>query len=396
VTVRPMVTPADVAAAAAVLAEFVGLRASGATEARLASGVEARCLARRVDGGRYLSHLASDAGERQALVDLVTVPETSWFREAEQLSVLVEGLGADRHEPVVVWSAGCAAGQEPYSVAIALAEAGFTGHRIVATDVSDRAAERTAAGVYDDHELRGLAPARRDRWFERCDAGWRIDPRLRDRVAVHRGNLLVDEPPVGPGTCHAILCRNVFIYLRRDRIGACLDRFHATLTPSGSLFIGGSESLYGVEHRFVVERAGGVFVHRRSAPTTATRNPVPAARPVAGLPERRPVGRTAGMPSTTTLRLEAERASRSGRHLDAVAAFRKAAYLDPTDPVAHLELGLALEAGGDPEAGRRAFLAARRALDRCAPEAVAARLDGWSVASLASVLDAKLGVRPCP
>jgi chemotaxis protein methyltransferase CheR len=328
------------------------------------------------------------------------VPETSWFREAEQLSVLVEGLGADRHEPVVVWSAGCAAGQEPYSVAIALAEAGFTGHRIVATDVSDRAVERTTAGVYDDHELRGLAPARRDRWFERCDAGWRIDPRLRDRVAVHRGNLLVDEPTVGRGTCHAILCRNVFIYLRRDRIGACLERFHAALTPGGSLFIGGSESLYGVEHRFVVERTGAVFVHRRSASTAAARGPVPAvaapAAPVARLPERRPVGRATGMPSTTTLRLEAERASRSGRHLDAVAAFRKAAYLDPTDPVAHLELGLALEAGGDPEAGRRAFLAARRALDRCAPGAVAARLDGWSVASLASVLDAKLGVRPCP
>lgn len=392
-TARPLVAAEEVAAAAAVLAEFVGLRASGATEARLASGIEARCAARRVDGTRYLSHLASDATERQALVDLVTVPETSWFRGAEQLDVLVAGLGDDRNEPVVLWSAGCAAGQEPYSLAIALAEAGFTGHRIIATDVSERAVDRTAAGVYNDHELRGLSPARRDRWFERCDAGWRIDPRLRDRVAVQRANLLVDKPPIGPGTCQAILCRNVFIYLRRDRIAACLERFHATLAPTGRLFIGASESLYGVEHRFAVERAGGVFVHRRAA-APATRTPIVAAPKVA--PKLRPMRRVEPMPSTTALRLEAESASRSGRHLDAIAAFRKAAYLDPTDPVAHLELGLALEAGGDREAGRRAFLAARRALERRAPEAIAARLEGWSIDALVSVLDAKLGVRPCP
>jgi chemotaxis protein methyltransferase CheR len=398
-TARPAASSEDVAAVAAVLAEFVGLRVSGATEARLTSGVEARCHARRVDGARYLAHLASDAAERQALVDLVTVPETSWFREAGQIDVLVAGIiarvGSDRHEPVVVWSAGCAAGQEPYSVAIALAEAGFTGHRIIATDVSDRAVDRVAAGVYNDHELRGLSPARRDRWFERCEGGWRIDPRLRERVAVQRANLLVDKPPIGPGTCQAVLCRNVFIYLRRDRIAACLDRFHATLAPGGSLFIGGSESLYGVEHRFVVERHGNVFVHRRAASTPANRTPLVApARPLP--PRLRPVRRVEPMPTTTTLRSEAELASRNGRHLDAVAAFRKAAYLDPGDPVAHLELGLALEAGGDPEAGRRAFLAARRALDRRAPEDVAARLDGWSVDSLVSVLDAKLGVRPCP
>jgi chemotaxis methyl-accepting protein methylase len=393
-TARPVVTPDDVAAAAAVLAEFIGLRASGATEARLASGIEARCQARRVDGARYLSHLASDAAERQALVDLVTVPETSWFREAEQISVLIDGLGDERHEPIVIWSAGCAAGQEPYSAAIALAEAGFTSHRIIATDVADRAVDRTAAGVYNDHELRGLSPARRDRWFERCDAGWRIDPRLRDRVAVQRANLLVDKPPIGPGTCRAILCRNVFIYLRRDRIAACLERFHATLTPTGSLFIGASESLYGVEHRFVVERAGGVFVHRRATAVPAA--PAPHVAPPAALPKLRPVRRVEPMPTTTALRLEAESASRSGRLLDAVAAYRKAAYLDPADPVAHLELGLALEAGGDREAGKRAFLAARRALERRAPEAIAARLDGWSIDSMVAVLDAKLGVRPCP
>jgi chemotaxis protein methyltransferase CheR len=395
---RPTLLPDEVVAAAAILAEFVGLRASGATEARLAAGVEARCLARRVDGARYLSHLAADAAERQALVDLVTVPETSWFREAGQIAVLVEGIlarvGPARHEPVVVWSAGCAAGQEPYSVAIALAEAGFTGHRIIATDVSDRAVDRVAAGVYNDFELRGLSPARRDRWFERCAAGWRIDPRLRERVAVQRANLLVDKPPIGPGTCEAVLCRNVFIYLRRDRIAACLERFHATLAPGGRLFIGGSESLYGVEHRFVVERAGDVFVHRRAAATPADRPPI--AAPPAPLPPLRPVRRVEPHPNAAALRVEAEQASRSGRHVDAVTAFRKAAYLDPTDPVAHLELGLALEAGGDPEAGRRAFQAARRALDRREPGAVAARLDGWSVDSLVTVLDAKLGVRPCP
>lgn len=392
-------TAEEVAAAAAVLAEFVGLRASGATEARLAAGVDARCRARRIDATRYLSHLAADAGERQALVDLVTVPETSWFREAGQIAVLVDGLiesvGPDRRDPVVVWSAGCAAGQEPYSIAIALAEAGFTGHRILATDVSQRAVDRTTAGVYNDHELRGLSAERRDRWFERTDGGWRVDPRLRERVAVQRANLLADPPPLGPGTCQVVLCRNVFIYLRRDRMAACLDRFHRILAPGGRLFIGGSESLYGVEHRFAIERAGGVFVHRRVERVAVVRPPVPApARPAPA--KLRPMRPVEPLPTAASLRSQAEAASRAGRHGDAVAAFRKAAYVDPDDPVAHLELGLALEAGGDAEASRRAFLAARRALDRSTPEAVSARLDGWSIDALVSVLDAKLGVRPCP
>lgn len=394
-TARAPLSAGDVASVAAVLAEFVGLRASGATEARLAAGVDARLTTRRVDIDRYLSHLATDAAERQALVDIVTVPETSWFREASQLEVLVEGFGEDRHEPLVIWSAGCAGGQEPYSVAIALAEAGFTGHRIVATDVSQRAVDRATAGWYGPHELRGLSDARRDRWFERSDGGWRIDPRLRDRVVVLRGNLLADPPPVGPGTCQAVLCRNVFIYLRRDRLAACLDRFHTALAPGGRLFLGGSESLYGVAHRFTVERAGGVFVHRRG-PVVGPAPMASAAAASAPVPRLRPMRRVEPLPTTATLRREAELASRTGRHHDAVAAFRKAAYLDPGDPVAHLELGLALEAGGDQEAGRRAYLAARRALERRAPDAVAARLDGWSVASLVSVLDAKLGVDPCP
>ena len=122
-----MIGHQEITVAATLIADFVGLRVSGATEARLASGLEARCQARRLEPSRYLSLLAADADERQSLVDVVTVPETSWFREANQISVLVAGLPADRQEPIVIWSAGCASGQEPYSLAIAMAEAGYTG-----------------------------------------------------------------------------------------------------------------------------------------------------------------------------------------------------------------------------------------------------------------------------
>jgi chemotaxis protein methyltransferase CheR len=383
----------ELAVASTLIADFVGLRASGATEARLATGLEARCNARRMEPARYLALLAADAGERQSLVDIVTVPETSWFREANQLSVLVAGLPEDRQRPVLIWSAGCAAGQEPYSIAMALAEAGYTGHRIIATDISQRAVERTIAGTYRDHELRGLSDERRDRWFERVDGAWRVAQHLRDRVSVQRANLLTDPPPTGAGTCQAILCRNVFIYLRRDRLTACLARFHSVLAAGGRLFIGGSESLYGVEHGFVVERAGGVFVHRRLAAS-----PSPSPSPSAVRPEpvrRRPMRVLEPLPTAAALREEGELATRGGRHADAVAAFRKAAYLDPSDPLTHLELGLALEAGGDAEAGRRAFQAARRALDRGAPECLSDRLDGWSIDALVTVLESKLEVRPC-
>ena len=229
--------------------------------------------------------------------------------------------------------------------------------------------------MYRNHELRGLSEARRERWFERVDGSWRVTPRLREHVSVQRANLLSDPPPMKPGTAQAVLCRNVFIYLRRDRMAACLDRLHQVLVPGGRLFIGGSESLYGVEHRFVVERANGVFVHRRLAAPAAveTKFASPPVRVDAVRPAVRPVE---PLPTAADLREVGEQAARTGRHADAVAAFRKVAYLDPTDPVAHLELGLALEAGGDEGAGRRAFQAARRALDRSAPEGLSVRLDG--------------------
>lgn len=397
-----MIESTAVNAAAVLIADFVGLRPTDATEARLMNGLEQRCRARGVAIDRYLAVLATDCEERQELVDLVTVPETSWFREPAHFAAMVAALAppASRARPITVWSAGCAGGAEPYSVAMAFEEAGITEFRIVATDVSRRAVARATNAVYREHELRGLSAGRRQRFMAPTAAGWQVIERLRERVTVQQANLLDDPPPVTKGSCDVVLCRNVFIYLRRDRIAACLDRFHGVLAPGGRLFVGASESLWGVKHRFTVERVSGAFVHRRQDDAPLARpapQPVkPAARQAASPARLKKMAPVEPMPLADELRREGEAASRDGRHDDAVAAFRKAAYLEPADPVAHLELGFALEAAGGAGAGRRAFQAARRALERSDRKRVADRLDGWSVEAIEAVLDTKLGVRSCP
>ena len=170
-----------------------------------------------------------------------------------------------------------------------------------------------------------------------------------------------------------------------------MERFHRALVPRGRLFIGASESLWGIDHGFAVERAGDVFVHRRVDPASVSApRPRPARVAATSAARASLAAPSVPVPSAAAYREEGEAAARGGRHAVAVAAFRQAACVDPSDPVAHLELGLALEAGGDPQASRRAFQAARRALERSAPDAVAARLEGWSADALRAVLDTKL------
>lgn len=391
-----------------VISDLVGLRSTAATAARLTAALRARQAVTGLSAHAYVDRLRTDGRERQQLLERLTVQETSFFREEAQLTAfathVLPALGSG---PLTVWSAGCATGQEPYSLAMLLTEAGVTDFTIVASDVSQQALERTRRGIYRDNELRGLTLNRRDRFFTRVDGGWQIAAELRARLRLVHHNLAADPPPVGPGECGAIFCRNVFIYLRRDRIASCVGRFYDRLARNGVLFLGVSESLWPADARLTLSRVtDGVFCYRRAvdvaaaapAPTRAATATSPAPTPRAAVRPRiggRPVPlRVAAIDLRTdveSLRRLGESAMSEDRPAAAVEAFRKVVYLQPDDPVAHLQLGLAFEADGDEEASARSFLAARAALGRVDPATVEASMEGWSVATLAAVLDAKLG-----
>jgi chemotaxis methyl-accepting protein methylase len=347
-----------------------------------------------VSPDRYAASLGGDRAALQRLLDCITVQETAFFRDPGQFEALVQHVLPTLTPPVTVWSAGCANGQEAYSLAIALEDAGCPDWRVLATDVSSRAIARTRAGRYGEAELSGLPPAGR-RWLHpagtsRGQAMWEVDPALRRRVTVAQSNFAIGEFPCGPAVCQVVFCRNVLIYFGRDRVASFLDRLAGWLAPGGMLFLGYAETVGSLNGRFQLQRLGGAFAYRLR-PSATVAPPVarqPAVRPPEGpAPGIPPPGRA---PHAEVLRAAGEQATAAGDHPSAIDAFRKAVYLDPTQPMGHFQLGLALEAAGDRRGARRAYAAALTALEHCDPADLEAHLEGYQPAALAGLLSAKL------
>jgi len=222
---------------ARLLAEIAGMSLRDGLDLRLVDGLDAaarvarepvRAFARRV--------LARDPAAIASLLDHVVVNETAFWRHPEQLAA-VGRLAAAAAGPLAIWSAGCATGEEPYSVAIALLEAGRAGKsdRILATDVSVRALRAAAAGAYGVRSLRKLPPELSARWLEGT-AERRVREELRALVELRRHNLVTDPPP--QGHFDVVLCRNVLIYFDPRTAGAVLRRLADALRPGGVLVLG--------------------------------------------------------------------------------------------------------------------------------------------------------------
>jgi chemotaxis methyl-accepting protein methylase len=382
------VTPA-VPGAARLLAERTGMQLSDGLRERLAGCLEAAARAAGQPPERYAATLAADADAFQALLDCVTVQETGFFRHHDQFAALEREVLPALQGPVTVWSAGCANGQEAYSLAMVLAASGQADWQVLATDISYGAVARARDGRYSAEELAGLPPAHRH-WLRPAGARWEIDPALRRRVRVERANL-TDRFPLAPGTCQVVFCRNVLIYLARPVALAFLDRLGHWLAPGGTVFLGYSETLLGPAGRLRVERLGDAYGLRALPPGTPPRPRGPQPRPPApSRPAPADAAATGGAGEAVAMAAAGEAAAARGDPGAAVTAFRKAVFLDPDQPGAWFQLGLALEAVPDPRGAHRAYAAALAALGRCDPGAVRTGLDGWPPDQLAGVLRARL------
>jgi chemotaxis protein methyltransferase CheR len=263
--------------------------------------VESRLLPLARDGGHdgvdgYVR--AVRAGRRESdladIVEALTTNETSWFRDATPFSALrthvVPALRADRPvlDRVRVWSAACSTGQEPYSIAMTLAEVlgPSTRVEITATDLSDQVLAQARSGRYSQLEVnRGLPAPMLVRYFRRNGADWQIADELRTAVSFQKHNLL-DATPAGP--FDIVFLRNVLIYFDLETKRSILSRVHRALRPGGFLVLGAAETTIGVDgdwERVPVER-GSVY-----RPVVAG---VPTPRPAATLPAFAPAAPAAG------------------------------------------------------------------------------------------------------
>jgi chemotaxis protein methyltransferase CheR len=229
----------------------------------------------RISDPDALGRAVQAAGEaRDAVLAELTVGETYFFRESGQLDVLrteilpslLERRGANA--PLRVWSAGCASGEEPYSLAILLRELGWPHPaRILGTDISRPRLAGAVRGRYTRWSLRGVADARVERWFERRGAHFQLHPAIRAAVQFSPLNLIADEyPSAASGTIDqdVVLCRNVLIYFDMASVALIASRLLAALAPDGWLMLGASDPpLSGLVPCEVVMTPGGM-VYRRA------------------------------------------------------------------------------------------------------------------------------------
>jgi len=377
----------------------VGLRLDRAMRLRLDRYARDAARTRALSLDDYANLVRDDDAARQDLVDRLVVPTTSFFRHPEQFEAL-RRLLPGWPDPLTIWSAGCSSGQETYSLAILLQESGRPGWRVVASDVSTEAVEHTAAGIYEQRDLGGLSAERRHRHLERTEGRWQVRGDLRERVTVVHHNLATQGPPREARAAVAVFCRNVLIYFGAEAQRAFLDGLVSRLPGLEVLFLGATESLWGVSHRFVPVSLDRAYAYRpagvqapkagRPAGPATPRTGVPA-RARRGVPAPLPVrqGRAPIAPAASAYIAEGEVAMAAGDPRTAAAAFRKACYLDGGDPLAHLHLGLALEAAGD-GAARRAFAAARAALVGRGTAAVESELKGFRAGELLSLIEHRL------
>lgn len=405
------------------------------------------------DVASYLALLTGpDAGaERQALLDEVTIPETHFFRNPPQIralraqvmpELLRQAAGSKR---LRIWSAGCATGEEAYSVAMLVREllpvnSGWD-VKILATDVSTRALAAAAQGTYGPRSFVMTDALDLARWFVLDVAAGTFEVRseIRELVEFRHHNLVTEPPPFAPGELDLVLCRNVTIYFARDTTHMLMKRLHSSLRDGGYLFLGHAETLWQVSDDFSLISVGDAFVYRRldtppgdserrtvlrdrrtesePRPTRADRRrgdadrrtsrvpPGPAAAPtqqsssdpldavrtaVADGRYDEAAALAAEVATATPLGAEAYylqglALTNLGRDDDALVVLRKAVYADPEHGFAYFLLAGAMGRLGEHAAAARSYRAAAETLGRRVSDEVAGELGGRSAAELAAL-----------
>nr|WP_216612438.1 protein-glutamate O-methyltransferase CheR [Myxococcus xanthus] len=185
--------------------------------------------------------LVREAAAVECFIEHAVIGETYFFRHPEHLRALARLAQAHPAPCFQVWSAGCASGEEPYSIAMALMAEGLPEgrFRVLATDVSGRALQRAREGVYGPWSLRRIEPEQEKRFLVANGDDYAVIPQVRNAVEFRRHNLAVDPPPfMGLG---AIFCRNVLIYFPTELAREVLKRFISALAPGGLLFVSPAE-----------------------------------------------------------------------------------------------------------------------------------------------------------
>ena len=355
--------------------------------------------------------------EQQELIETVVVPETSFFRDAEVFEALVRTydqnwLAARPGRRLHLLSLPCSTGEEPYTMAMAMLDAGFPMEHLTidAVDISERALAKARHAVYGGHSFRGRNLHYRERHFHKIHGGWQLSDTVRSRVTFRRGNVL-DTGFLAAESYDAIFCRNLLIYFDQETQVRVVDALARLLRPDGLLFVGPAETGLMLSLNYVSAQMPMAFaflkpradvavpIPSNQRPRSASKAAVPTPEIKAATgPKPRPLRTMTAPPppvSSPDQLLEVARQKAdagsfdeaavaceahvkahgptaqalylmglihgaTGRRSRAEDSFRKALYLEPDHEEALMHLALLLETKGDVAGGRVLRLRAER------------------------------------
>ena len=394
----------------AFLKERIGLDVASVGEAIIERAVRQRSQAVNAQtSGEYWQHLQSSEDEQQALIEAVIVPETWFFRYPESFATLARLATARLAEikqmrALRILSLPCSTGEEPYSIAMALLDAGLAPHqfKVQGMDVSPLSVERARRGVYGKNSFRGGDLAFRDRHFIEYRDGYHIADRVREQVRLQVGNLLDPALLANEASYDFVFCRNLLIYFDQPTQKQVFDVLKGLTHVDGVLFIGPAEGSLlgrhgmrsiGVPQSFAFSRHAEpvkpepVFVPMPAPVPQRSAAPIPAKpRPFSSVSARvvpikaPPTDAGDLLSRIATLANEGKSAEArvaceqylsnhppaaqvfywlgllsdvAGSALEAQGYYRKALYLEPQHPQALMHLAALLESQGDSAGARR-------------------------------------------
>lgn len=211
--------------------------------------------------------------EYELALELVTTDETYLFRQEYQLRSFSKEVLPRLHAALserrrlIVWSAGCSTGEEVYTLAILVAEAGLFRDwevRVIGSDLCRSRIAEARRGLYGDSSFRTTEVELRDRYFKRASGGWQVSDEI--KAMCHFGQLnLLDRAVADVGRVDVVFCRNVLIYFSTKARLEVVDNLHRRLSPGGYLFLGHSESLINLSTAFELVHLSGDLVYRKPA-----------------------------------------------------------------------------------------------------------------------------------
>lgn len=288
---EPVVSEHELAELRVLVESRSGILFDGSRQRFFETRVREHVAAKRLAHGSDLLRLIKSSNvEYDHFLQRLLTQETSFFRYPDVFDALQKKVLPELHmrkfwenpRKLRIWSAGCATGEEPYSIAMALADTlefiDAWNIQILATDISREALQHAERGVYTRSDVANLTPKQMESHLVRVGDQFMVKPRIRNLVSFAPMNL---AQPIYVGRFDCIFCMNVLIYFSEARRAALVQRFYEYLEPGGFLFLGHAENAVSAQVRFNTIQHGDGRVYQKPIDSPVMRSGLSAAGEVA-------------------------------------------------------------------------------------------------------------------